>query len=204
MPGTSISSDAVAKATGKGWDGWFSLLDSNGCRNKTHQQIVGLLATEFEIESGWWQQMVTVEYEKFTGRRDLGERQQGDFQTSASRTFKCSNAELWKFLFDAEGLAIWLGTATLSLKNKTTYRTVAGVTGELRTFKENQRARITWKKFGWDKPSTLQIMLYDKGDKCSLNIHHEQLPTAADRDELRAYWSEVLTKLRPAITAKKI
>ena len=58
-----ISDAAVRKATGKSWDEWFAVLDSEGADALPHKQIARLLYDKGYIASSWWCQTVTVAYE---------------------------------------------------------------------------------------------------------------------------------------------
>jgi hypothetical protein len=76
----------VVTATGRAWSDWFESLDGRGARALTHKEIARMLRDEFGV-SAWWSQSVTVEYERYIGRREPGQRQSGDFATTVSKTF---------------------------------------------------------------------------------------------------------------------
>ena len=59
-----ISSAAVAKATGHGWNYWLRVLDKAGAGKLPHPEIVKLLSKSLGVRSPWWLQMITA------GRRD--------------------------------------------------------------------------------------------------------------------------------------
>ena len=73
---TSISDDAVKAKTGKIWREWFSLLDKAGARTLDHKGIVAILSEQYSV-GPWWQQMVTVEYERARGLREKHETAAG-------------------------------------------------------------------------------------------------------------------------------
>src|SRR5262249_13986392 len=79
-----ISSEAVAKATGKSWDQWHAILDAAGAADMTHQEIVAVLRDEHGV-GPWWQQMVTVGYEQARGKRVRHQRPDG-FSINRSKT----------------------------------------------------------------------------------------------------------------------
>src|SRR4051812_26250564 len=58
-----MSDEAVAKATGQGWDHWFALLDAWAARDHNHTEIARYVASDLHI-GDWWAQMVTVGYER--------------------------------------------------------------------------------------------------------------------------------------------
>jgi hypothetical protein len=75
----------TARATGRGLPGWYAVLDERGARDLPHKDIARLLSDEFGL-SGWWSQSVTVEYEKHIGRRVTGQRQDGRYEGTATKT----------------------------------------------------------------------------------------------------------------------
>jgi hypothetical protein len=79
-----MSDDAVQAKTGKNWKEWFAVLDKAGARKMSHQEIVKYLNTN-EGVGPWWQQMVTVTYERARGLRDLHQKPSG-YEISISRT----------------------------------------------------------------------------------------------------------------------
>jgi hypothetical protein len=82
------SDAAVRKATGRSWWQWEELLDGLGAAELSHGEIVALVRERGGVESGWWQQGVTVGYEKLKGKRVLGETAGSGFQVGVSRTLE--------------------------------------------------------------------------------------------------------------------
>ena len=76
---------AVVKATGRTLDDWFAILEERGAGSLTHKDIARLLRDDCGVP-GWWSQMLTVEYERKIGRREVGQRTTGEFRTTVSRT----------------------------------------------------------------------------------------------------------------------
>jgi hypothetical protein len=75
----------VLTATGRAWSDWFELLDERDAQALTHKEIARMLRDEFGVPA-WWSQTVTVEYERYIGRREPGQRLSGDFATTVSKT----------------------------------------------------------------------------------------------------------------------
>jgi uncharacterized protein YndB with AHSA1/START domain len=141
-----------------------------------HQQIVAI-ARENGAGS-WWQQMVTVEYEKSRGLRVKNQSCAGDFQVSVSRTLNV-NVET---AFDA-----WVtdGRRTQWLADPLTIRKAT----------PHKSIRITWPAGG--SPS---VMLYPKGEsKCACTVDHNKLANSDDVDRYRAFWSAALDRLKAAL-----
>lgn len=76
---------AIQVATGKTWAQWRAVLDDAGAAEWPHPQIARWVDEHFEI-GGWWAQGVTVGYEQAIGRRLPGQRADGTFDVSVSRT----------------------------------------------------------------------------------------------------------------------
>ncbi|WP_157002378.1 hypothetical protein [Agromyces laixinhei] len=81
----AVGDDAVVSATGKKREEWFALLDAAGGTGWKHQAIAHWLVTEQGVDP-WWAQGVTVGYEQARGIRLPGQRQDGTFEVSVTRT----------------------------------------------------------------------------------------------------------------------
>jgi hypothetical protein len=71
----------VKKATGKGWDKWFTILNQEKADKLEHKEIVKLLLGKYKVD-GWWAQSITVEYERHFGKRKVGQVKDGTYQTA--------------------------------------------------------------------------------------------------------------------------
>lgn len=189
--------EAVKKATGKTWKQWVQTLNKLGAKTMPHKEIVILLKEKNLIQSSWWRQEVTVQYEKMTGRRVLGETKDAGFQIGVQKSMDISAAKAWKLLTSSDGLKIWLGTIPkLTLKKGSTYATKEGTTGEIRSIEKNKRLRLTYQPKNFKKPSTLQIYLLETNKKCSVRFHQEKLPSKTMRATMKTHWQGVLKKLQ--------
>src|SRR6185369_17849812 len=80
-------SDAVIKErTGCTWERWVKALDNKGADKMSHRDIATLVSEKYKVPS-WWTQTVTVGYERIKGLRARGQRRDGSYETSKSRTF---------------------------------------------------------------------------------------------------------------------
>lgn len=89
----------VERATGRPWAQWLQFMDSIDAKNLDHHQIALKVYEELDgtIERlGWWTQAVTVAYEQDIGRRVPGQRPDGTFQTSVSRSTTLGMQELMR------------------------------------------------------------------------------------------------------------
>ncbi|RZS65639.1 uncharacterized protein DUF4287 [Agromyces ramosus] len=80
-----VGDDAVREATGRERAEWFALLDEAGAATWTHQAIARWLVAEHGVD-GWWAQGITVAFEQSRGIRRPGQRQDGTYEASVSRT----------------------------------------------------------------------------------------------------------------------
>ena len=63
-----ISDEAVRTKTGKGWEEWFSILDTWRVKEKGHTKSAKHLREDYGL-SPWWAQAVTIRYEWERGLR---------------------------------------------------------------------------------------------------------------------------------------
>ncbi len=198
-----ISDAAVRKATGKGWNEWFALLDSEGADALPHKQIAQMLHEKGYIASGWWCQMVTVEYERARGKRVLGGTENAGFQIGVQKTLPLTAEDAWNLITQPEGLALWLGTVSdLRWEKRATYETAEGTRGEIRSFTPGKLVRLTWQPPGFPAPSTLQVYLEPSGKKTAVHFHQEKLDSAETREQMRAHWREVLQRLAELVESR--
>ncbi len=225
----STSNEAVRQATGREWDYWFALLsraeaeeaegtpafgrppdaDAERPPELDHPALVRLLAREHPELSGWWQQMIVVEYEKEMGRRTTGETADAGFQLGVQKTIATSPESVWEALADPHGLAAWLGDqdpVDLTLQEGATFGDPDAATdphapadepsGEVRVMVPGERVRLTWQPGDWPRASTLQVRVDGKPNgKTRVSVHHEHLPHEDARDAMRDRWQEALNAL---------
>ena len=195
MSDTDISDDAVREATGRGWRGWWKILDAWGAHRSSHAEIARYLAGEHGL-SGWWSQMVTVQYEREQGLREVGESADG-FQMGAQRTFLPDARSAWDLLSSSRGLETWLGPgAPARLVEGEPYRLADGTTGEVRVVSPGSHVRLTWQPPLWSNPSTLQVRaVASSSGRGTISFHHEKLPDAGAREAMIEHWKDVLDEL---------
>ena len=98
---SGVSSEAVAKATGRDWDQWLEFLDGLGAADLSHKEIVALVAGPGELDNGWWQQSVTVGYEQARGLRVIGQTSTAGFQIGVQKTLPVPVEAAWRLVADA-------------------------------------------------------------------------------------------------------
>ena len=168
-------SDAIIKErTGCTWERWVKALDHVGAHEWTHTEIARHVVEKYKVP-GWWAQSVTVGYERIKGLRAVGQRRNGAFEASKSRTFAAPLARLYRSFHDARQRKRWLPDVTLTVRSAT----------------PEKYLRITWP----DQTSVAVGFLAKGAGKSQVAIQHEKLPDKAAATRLKAYWSERLDAL---------
>ena len=106
-----IGDEAVRRGTGRGWDGWFRLLDHAGARRMSHREIAAHLHLKLGCPR-WWNQMVAVGYERKRGMRRKHQTPTG-FSISRSRTLPFAASRLFRACREKKERDAWLGEEKL-------------------------------------------------------------------------------------------
>ena len=169
----AISAEAVVRATDKTWDMWFAWLDEQDGISRTHKEIVELINKSGDIDA-WWQQAITVEYEKACGLRKTHEMPDG-FQISKNKTIAAGASALFQAWADEAFRKTWLDDADFRIRKSTEPKTL----------------RITWV----DGRSDVNVSFYPKNDKTQVSINHSKLLDEKSAAGMKAYWSRQLEQL---------
>lgn len=177
--GHGMDDAAVSKATGRTWDAWFAVLEEHGARSLPHPDIARLLHDEYGVP-GWWSQNVTVAYEKSIGRRETGQRCDGDHTTSASRTLPGTLDEV---------LDRWL--AGLAAADGLDGVPFAGEPVVSRT----EKWRYWRAKFADGSKAAVNISAKKAGESCVLGIEHDKLAGKPEAERWKTFWKAYLAGL---------
>jgi uncharacterized protein YndB with AHSA1/START domain len=170
-----VSDEAVQRATGRTWPGWFKLLDGWDATKRAHPEIARWLSSEHAVD-GWWAQGITVSYEQARGMRAPGERPDG-FSVTASKTVAVPVERLFATVTEEELRERWLPGAPMSLRTATAPRS----------------ARYDWE----EGPTRVVFGFIDKGEaKSQVALEHERLPDADAAEGMKAWWRERVTELK--------
>lgn len=195
MPGdTDISDEAVRKATGRGWGDWFAALDDLGAGDAAmrHRERAARLTAAHPDLSGWWCQMVTVQYERERGFRAVHEAP-GGYQFSVQKTLPLDAQGAWAALMAAD----WLPGADWSAG--ATFETDAGVGVTVRIVEPGKQLRFWWHEP--EQRSTVVVQLWPSGPKTAVRFLHEGLGAPEDVERMKGAWREALGRVASAAGA---
>ena len=169
------TSDATIKAkTGCSWERWVRALDYHGAKEMSHRDIAALVSKKYKID-GWWSQSVTVGYERIKGLRARGQRRDGTFEASKSRTFNVPVRSLFDAWSDAKVRRRWLDGASVKVRTATALKSM---------------------RLDWTDHSIIAVGFAGKGkSKSMVAVQHTKLPDRATADRLKEYWSGRLDTL---------
>lgn len=164
-------SDAAVKAkTGCAWPRWVKTLDRHGAAAMSHREIAKLVRETYEV-SAWWAQAVTVGYERIRGRREIGQRRDGAFEVSRSKTLPVAVSVLYRAVRDKRQRARWLEpdvTVRMATPNKSV-------------------------RFTWLDGTPVELSFVSKGrSKSQVTVQHGKLPDKSALVRMKAYWGERL------------
>jgi hypothetical protein len=173
-----MSDEKIKDKTGCSWERWVKALDHHGAAEMSHREIAELVRKNYKV-GDWWTQTVTVGYERIKGLRARGQRRDGSYEATKSRTFAVPVSEL----FDA-----WAN-------QKTRRRWLKDEKVRIRTATPSKSMRLDW-----TDGSIIAVGFMAKGKaKSSVAVQHTRLPDRDAADRLKQYWSDRLDALREVL-----
>lgn len=167
-----MSDAAVSRRTGRTWAEWVGVLDAVRAADTPHRQISAHVKSLGTPE--WWSQMVAVGYERIRGLRDRGQRRNGHYEISKSRTFNVPARMLFNAFANARTRRLWL-PVTIAVRSATPHK----------------RLRITW-----DDGTLVQVDFTSKGNaRSAVVVQHERLSDKSAADAMKSAWNEHLGRL---------
>jgi hypothetical protein len=176
-----VSTDAVARRTGKNWDAWFEVLDNAGAATLDLRGIVAILAQKHGI-GPWWQQKIAVSYESMRGPSEKVPVVDG-FQISSSCTLDAPLTRVFRLWNDSGERARWLADDRFVVRATTADKVI--------------RAR-------WGKgTSHVAVSFADKAGRTEVSVEHHQIESRSAADQMKAYWAKKLGLLDQALTPRR-
>jgi hypothetical protein len=130
---------------------------------------------------GWWAQTVTVGYERIKSLRAVGQRRDGFFEASKSKTFAVPVARLYQAFQDARTRARWLPDVDLTVRGATPKKSI----------------RMTWP----DGTLVVAGFIPMGKAKSQVGLAHGKLPDRASATRTKQFWTERLAALEEVLTS---
>lgn len=176
----SVSSEALAARTGRGWAQWLPIIDREGGRTIGHTAIAALLVDKFGVP-GWWAQTVTVGYEQARGLRALHQKP-GGFEIGSTRMIAAGAGEVFDAFLDPRKRARWLPETVLTIHKST----------------PNKSLRATWT----DGSKSISVLFDARTPgKTQVALQHGKLANAAAAKRMKVFWGARLDALRESLEA---
>jgi hypothetical protein len=174
-PGLAGMSDAVIEGkTGRTWEQWVRTLDGHDAAEMAHRDIAALVHTTYGVPD-WWTQTVTVGYERIKGLRARGQRRDGTYEASKSRTFSVPVTTLFEAWANARLRGRWLNGENVKVRTAIAPKSM---------------------RLGWADGSIVVVLFTAKGKtRSAVALAHTKLPDRETVDRLKQYWSERLDAL---------
>jgi len=167
-----MSDAAVKKNTGRSWQQWVDVLDREHAAEKRHRDIARFVSSLGTPD--WWSQMVTVGYERIRGLRAIGQRRDGTYEASKSRTFNVPVEQVYEAFANERTRRRWLDAKV-----------------RVRTATRPKRMRLAW-----DDDTVVDVGFYAKGrGKSTVAVQHQKLPSKAAADAMKKAWAEQFARL---------
>jgi len=176
-PPTAISEAKVKEATGRGWMGWFVILNLMEATSIPHKEVAKRLKEQHGAPS-WWAQMIAVEYERARGGRKKNERAGGTYAVNVTKVMPVSLSKLF---------------AAATAKRKDWFPPGA--------FEETSKTKDKYWRGKWKSGRKLEFGFIAKGDgKAQIALEIGKLPSPVEVEQERAAWKKAMEKLSVLLT----
>jgi hypothetical protein len=174
-------SDASIKAkTGCNWEKWVKSLDHYGADKMAHGEIAELVSKKYKV-GDWWCQTVTVGYERIKGLRARGQRRDGSYEATKSRTFDVPVTTLFEAWADKKVRDRWLDGTAVKVRTATAPKSI---------------------RLGLADGSILAVGFTPKGKtKSAVAVSQAKLPDRETAERQKQYWTERLDALGEVLEA---
>ncbi len=128
----------------------------------------------------------------------VGLTKDAGWQIGVSRTVPHAIDDVWQAVITNAG--DWLGPgATLPDQRGDQWAAADGSNGELRSRRERDRVRVTYRARGDTRETTVQVTVRATATGTVLRFHQERMLNAAERERRRAHWEHIIAQLRATL-----
>jgi hypothetical protein len=175
LPYHPLMSDVAVRArTGRDWSGWFEMLDRAGAGKLAHREIVLLLSRRPRV-SGWWCQMIAVEYERARGLRVRHQTADG-YSVAISKTLAARLPHLYAVTARPGERRKWFPAGT---------------------FEPSSQTRDKYLRGRWKQGARVEIGFYARASgKSQIAVQVRRLAKKSDIEPVRRSWRAALTRLQ--------
>jgi hypothetical protein len=164
-----MSDASVKEKTGRDWVQWVRTLNGEGGAKLSHRERAAIINEKYHVD-GWWSQMVTVGYERIKGLRATGQRLDGTYEASKSRTFNVPVDTLYNAWADPSLRKHWLTGANVNVRSASSPKSM---------------------RIGWDDGSVVAVWFTVKSaSKSVVAVAHSKLPDKQTAEDRKRYWSD--------------
>ncbi|WP_068159427.1 SRPBCC family protein [Rhodococcus phenolicus] len=133
-----------------------------------------------------------------SGAGAVGRTKDAGWQIGVSKTLPYPVDTVWSVIVGEP--SHWLGTAAVIPREKgEQWQSDDGTTGELRSRREGDRVRLTWRPPGWSHDTTVQVAVQATATGTVLRFHQERLAGPDERQRQRSHWQAALARIERAL-----
>lgn len=163
-----MSDAKIKEHTGCDWEKWVYALDRKKAYELTHSELAKLIKEKYKTPD-WWTQTVAVGYERIKGLRAKGQRRDGSYSASKSRTFNVPVETLFGAWTDARTRNKWLADKNVKIRKATAPKSI-------RLQQDDAIVAVMFTKRG--------------AAKSAVAIDEGGLPSKEAAEAVKQYWSD--------------
>lgn len=191
---TRVSDESCTRATGKTTAEWNALFDAEHAQFWSHAERIGFVRRHGVLQ-GWWQQVLTVNYERARGLQILGDTQGAGFEFGLSRTFPVAPEKAWATLTTGVGLEAWAGDQVEVELRKGAHQDLKGKRIEVRSLTPGVRIKLVFKEPGVPARTFQMSVVPAPEGKTAIRFHEENLPGVAAKKRADRKWNEIMDEV---------
>lgn len=134
------------------------------------------------------------------GAGTVGKTKDAGWQIGVSKTLPYPVGAVWSQIVGTP--ALWLGAGSAIPRDKgEQWQADDGTAGELRSRRECDRVRLTWRPPTWSHDTTVQVAVQATATGTVLRFHQERLAGPGERRRQRSHWQAALARIEGALQA---